>query len=145
VFPHFVIYIILVRFFLFSPDNSFSPLGDITSGGFLYVLRIRGLYLLKNVTNLELKNVTNLEYLLTQKTGGITMKTKMFRELFVIAVVLLVSLGWAGSTLAQSGTPDAKIEHLHTKVNLIRFPSTVCVWVPQRALPPPTWWVMYTI
>jgi len=47
------------------------------------------------------------------------MKTKMFRELFVIAVVLLVSLGWAGSTLAQSGTPDAKIEISQWKVGFI--------------------------
>ena len=38
---------------------------------------------------------------------------------FVIAVVLLVSLGWAGSTLAQSGTPDAKIEISQWKVGFI--------------------------
>ena len=47
------------------------------------------------------------------------MKTKMVKELFVIAVVLLVSLGWAGSTLAQSGTPDAKIEISQWKVGFI--------------------------
>ena len=47
------------------------------------------------------------------------MKTKMFRELFVIAVVLLVSLGWAGSAMAQSGTPDAKIEIKQWKVGFI--------------------------
>ena len=47
------------------------------------------------------------------------MKTKMVKELFVIAVVLLISLGWAGSTLAQSGTPDAKIEINQWKVGFI--------------------------
>ena len=47
------------------------------------------------------------------------MKTKMVKELLVIAVVLLVSLGWAGSTLAQSGTPDAKIEIKQWKVGFI--------------------------
>ena len=47
------------------------------------------------------------------------MKTKNGKELIVIAVVLLVSLGWAGSTLAQSGTPDAKIEISQWKVGFI--------------------------
>ena len=47
------------------------------------------------------------------------MKTKMGKEFIVIAVVLLVSLGWAGSTLAQSGTPDAKIEISQWKVGFI--------------------------
>ena len=47
------------------------------------------------------------------------MKTKMGKELIVIAVVLLVSLGWAGSTLAQSGIPDAKIEISQWKVGFI--------------------------
>ena len=47
------------------------------------------------------------------------MKTKMVKEFFVIAIVLLVSLGWAGSTLAQSGTPDAKIEISQWKVGFI--------------------------
>lgn len=47
------------------------------------------------------------------------MKTKTVKELFVIAVVLLVSLGWAGSALAQSGTPDAKIEINQWKVGFI--------------------------
>lgn len=43
----------------------------------------------------------------------------MGNELSVIAVVLLISLGWAGSTLAQSGTPDAKIEISQWKVGFI--------------------------
>ena len=43
----------------------------------------------------------------------------MVKEFFVIAIVLLVSLGWAGSTLAQSGTPDAKIEISQWKVGFI--------------------------
>ena len=47
------------------------------------------------------------------------MKTKMGKELIVIAVVLLISFGWAGSTLAQSGTPDAKIEISQWKVGFI--------------------------
>ena len=47
------------------------------------------------------------------------MKTKMVKELFIIAIVLLISLGWAGSTLAQSGTPDAKIEIKQWKVGFI--------------------------
>ena len=47
------------------------------------------------------------------------MKTKMVKELFVIAIVLLVSLGWASSTLAQSGTPDAKIEIKQWKAGFI--------------------------
>ncbi len=46
------------------------------------------------------------------------MITKM-GKFFVIAVVLLVSLGWAGSTLAKSGTPDAKIEISQWKVGFI--------------------------
>jgi hypothetical protein len=47
------------------------------------------------------------------------MKTKMIKALFVIVIVLLVNLGWAGSTLAQSGTPDAKIEINQWKVGFI--------------------------
>lgn len=47
------------------------------------------------------------------------MKTKMIKEIFIIAVVLLVSLGWAGAALAQSGTPDAKIEIKQWKAGFI--------------------------
>jgi len=47
------------------------------------------------------------------------MKTKMVKELFVIMVALLIGLGWAGSTLAQSGTPDATIEIKQWKVGFI--------------------------
>ena len=44
------------------------------------------------------------------------MKTITFKKLYVIAVILLISLGWAGSAIAQSGTPDAKIEIKQWKV-----------------------------
>ena len=47
------------------------------------------------------------------------MKTKIGKELLVIAVVLLVGLGWSSATLAQSGTPDAKIEISQWKVGFI--------------------------
>ena len=47
------------------------------------------------------------------------MKTKMIKELIIVAVVLLISLGWTGSALAQSGTPDAKIEIKQWKVGFI--------------------------
>ncbi len=47
------------------------------------------------------------------------MKTKMVKELIIVAVVLLISIGMAGSALAQSGTPDAKIEIKQWKVGFI--------------------------
>ena len=47
------------------------------------------------------------------------MKTKNGKECVVIAIVLLISLGWVGSTVAQSGTPDAKIEIKQWKVGFI--------------------------
>jgi hypothetical protein len=47
------------------------------------------------------------------------MKRKIGKKLFVITVVLLISIGWVGPTLAQSGTPDAKIEISQWKVGFI--------------------------
>ena len=47
------------------------------------------------------------------------MKTITFKKLYVIAVILSISIGWASSTLAQSGTPDAKIEIHQWKVGFI--------------------------
>ena len=47
------------------------------------------------------------------------MKATMVKTLCVIASVLLLSVGWAGSALAKSGTPDAKIEISQWKVGFI--------------------------
>lgn len=47
------------------------------------------------------------------------MKRTLSNRLYVVAVVLLVIVGWAGPALAQSGTPDAKIEISQWKVGFI--------------------------